>query len=34
MVAKTLQPPVFDIAKYPVETNFIETFNEIVYKMA
>lgn len=34
MVAKTLQPPVFDIAKYPIENNFIETFNEVVYKMA
>ena len=34
MVSKTLQPPVFDIARYPVEHNFVETFNEIVYKMA
>lgn len=34
MVAKTLQPPVFDIAKYPTGTNFLDTFNEIVYKMA
>jgi hypothetical protein len=34
MVAKTLQPPVFDIGKYPIEGNFLETFDEIVYKLA
>lgn len=34
MVGKTLSPPIFDIAKYPTESNFLETFNEIVYKLA
>lgn len=34
MVAKTLQPPVFDVAKFPYEGNFMDTFNEIVYKLA
>lgn len=34
MVAKTLNPPVFDIGKYPVEGNFLETFDEVVYKLA
>jgi hypothetical protein len=34
MVGKTLQPPIFDIAKYPTDTNFLDTFNEIVYKLA
>jgi hypothetical protein len=34
MVAKTLQPPVFDVAKFPLESNFIDTFNEVVYKLA
>ena len=34
MVAKTLQPPVFDITKYPLDGNFLDTFNEIVYKLA
>lgn len=34
MVAKTLQPPVFDITKYSHENSFLDTFNEIVYKMA
>jgi hypothetical protein len=33
MVAKTLQPPVFDIAKYPADSSFIDTYNEIVYKL-
>jgi hypothetical protein len=26
--------PVFDISKYPGENAFVDTFNEIVYKMA
>jgi ATP-dependent Lon protease len=34
MVAKSLQPPVFDMAKYPEEARFIDIFNEITYKMA
>lgn len=34
MVAKTLQMPVFDVSKYPVNNSYIDTFNEIVYKMA
>lgn len=34
MVAKTLQPPVFDVSKYPTEGNFLDTFDEIVYKLA
>lgn len=33
MVSKTLQSPVFDVTKYPTENAFLETFNEIVYKM-
>ena len=33
MVSKTLQSPVFDVTKYPSENAFVETFNEIVYKM-
>jgi len=34
MVAKSLQPPVFDMGKYPVDAKFIEIFDEITYKMA
>lgn len=34
MVAKTLQPPIFDISKFPVENRFLDIYNEIVYKMA
>lgn len=34
MVAKTLQPPSFEIGKYPLEGNFLETFDEVVYKLA
>lgn len=34
MVIKTLQAPVFEIAKYPVEISFLDNFNEIVYKLA
>ena len=35
MVAKTLQAPSFEIAKYPLEGSgsFLDTFNEIVYKL-
>lgn len=34
MVMKSLQPPLFDINKYPEEAEYIEIFNEIVFKMA
>ena len=34
MVAKSLQAPVFDLAKYPQDQKFIEIFDEITYKMA
>ena len=34
MVAKTLQAPTFDVTKYPIEGNFMDTFNEVVYKLA
>ena len=34
MVSKTLQAPVFEMAKYPVEGNFLETFNEVVFNLA
>ena len=34
MVSKTLQPPAFEMAKFPVEGHFLDTFNEIVYKLA
>jgi len=34
IVSKSLQPPVFDMGKYPAGTNFIDIFNEITYKMA
>ena len=34
MVAKSLQAPVFDMAKYPSDQKFIEIFDEITYKMA
>ena len=35
MVAKTLQPPVFEVTRYPhTEGDLTSTFNEIVYKMA
>ena len=26
--------PIFDITKYSAETNFLDIFNEVVYKMA
>jgi len=34
MVAKTLQPPSFDITKYNQEEGLQSIFNQIVYKMA
>jgi len=34
MVAKSLQPPVFDMSKYPTTTKFIDIFDEITYKLA
>jgi hypothetical protein len=34
MVAKSLQPPVFDVGKYPTDSKFIDIFDEITYKMA
>lgn len=34
MVAKSLQPPIFDMGKYPVDAKFIDIVNEITYKMA
>jgi hypothetical protein len=34
MVAKSLQPPIFDLTKYPEGTEFQQFFNEIVYKMS
>ena len=34
MVVKALTPPVFDVAKYPANTEYLDIFNEIVFKMA
>ena len=34
MVSKTLTAPTFEIAKHPIEFNLLDTFNEIVYKLA
>ena len=34
MVAKSLQPPTFDMGKYPPEAKFIDIFDEMTYKMA
>ena len=34
MVAKSLQPPTFDMGKNPIDTRFIDIFDEITYKMA
>lgn len=34
MVSKTLQMPIFDVSKYSADNSFLDTFNEIVYKMA
>lgn len=33
MVVKSLQPPVFDSEKYSPETEYLEIFNEVVFKM-
>ena len=33
MVVKSLQPPTFDIAKYPSENSYLDIFNEVVFKM-
>jgi hypothetical protein len=33
MVVKSLQPPVFDGEKYPPETEYLDIFNEVVFKM-
>ena len=34
MVSKTLQAPVFEMVKYPNDSSFLDTFNEVVYKLA
>jgi hypothetical protein len=34
MVAKSLNPPTFDMGKYPVDAKFLDIFDEITYKMA
>ena len=34
MVMKSLQPPLFDINKYPEGAAYLDIFNEIVFKMA
>ena len=34
MVAKSLQPPGFDMGKYPTDAKFLDIFDEITYKMA
>ena len=34
MVVKSLQPPLFDINKYPEGAAYLDIFNEIVFKMA
>ena len=34
MVMKSLQPPLFDINKYPEGAEYLEIFNEIIFKMA
>jgi len=33
MVVKSLQPPVFDSEKYNPETEYLDIFNEVVFKM-
>ena len=33
MVVKSLQVPLFDITKYPAETEYVELFNEVTFKM-
>lgn len=34
MVMKSLQPPLFDINKYPDNAQYVDIFNEIIFKMA
>lgn len=34
MVAKSLQPPNFDMSRYPPEAKFLDIFDEMTYKMA
>ena len=34
MVVKSLQPPLFDINKYPEGSAYLDIFNEITFKMA
>lgn len=34
MMAKSLQPPNFDMGRYPTDAKFIEIFDEMTYKMA
>ena len=33
MVVKSLQAPAFDLEKYSPETEYVEIFNEVVFKM-
>jgi hypothetical protein len=33
LVIKSLQPPIFDVAKYPAKMERVDIFNEIVFKM-
>lgn len=33
MVIKSLQPPIFDITKYPSKMEYVDIFNEIIFKM-
>ena len=33
MVVKSLQAPIFDVSKYPVKIDYLEIFNEVVFKM-
>ena len=33
MVVKSLQVPLFDIAKYPNKTEYVDIFNEVTFKM-
>ena len=33
MVVKSLQVPLFDVAKYPPKTEYVDVFNEVTFKM-
>ena len=33
MVVKSLQVPIFDVSKYPPQTEYISIFNEVTFKM-